>query len=123
ECSPPVGTAALSAFRRADLVSRLHMSFSTQKPSVPCPANRALLWCRLLAKGFAPRRSWECHAESSFLGSCSLALSCRGNSHGCRSDDPRGSTDDYAAHCLGLRPSRQACRGATRRSGKRSDWR
>ena len=50
-----------------------------------------------------------------------MALSCRGNSHGCRSDDSRGSTDDHAAHCHGLRPAREACRGATRRSRKRSD--
>src|SRR5262245_1112470 len=27
------------------------------------------------------------------------------SSHGCRSDDPRGSPDDHAAHCHGLRPS------------------
>ena len=42
-------------FSGADLVSPLHMSFGRQKPSAPCPANRALLWCRLLAKGFVPR--------------------------------------------------------------------
>src|SRR5262249_56903224 len=29
---------------------------------------------------------------------------CRGSSHGCRPDDPRGSTDGHAAHCQRLRP-------------------
>src|SRR5262249_10030068 len=51
------------------------------------------------------------------------ALSCKGSPHGCRPDDSRSSADHYAAHCHGLRPSRQACRGTTCRSGKKSDWR
>ena len=50
-----MGTVAFIDFSGADLVSPLHMSFGRQKPSAPCPANRALLWCRLLAKGFVPR--------------------------------------------------------------------
>src|SRR5262249_36269523 len=61
----------------------------------------------LLICGRCPRRNderWRIALALGPLGPWALALSCRGNSHGCRSDDSRGITGDHAAHCLGLRP-------------------
>src|SRR6516164_11143688 len=75
--------------------------------------------------------------EVGSTGSKGNAGSARSKKHRCRLAKSEGEPHphhlryaagvaDQMTHeggCYGLRPSRQACRGATRRSGKKSDWR